>query len=338
MESLSASRRSTVASMTATGTFCGLVGSSAAMKRVYRLIKQFAAAAVPMLFLGDTGTGKGMAARALWAQSGGRSPFVVFNCASVPEGLADSILFGHERGAFTGAVRQHRGVVERADGGTLFLDELGELPTHAQVKLLRVLESGEFERVGGDRVLRSNFRLIAATNRNLQDMIRAGEFREDLFHRLGAARVTLPHLSERLEDLPELAQHLLDRWRDASGKDSPTGISAGALAALKLRRWPGNVRELRGVIETAAGLTSGPVINNQTIELLPSTSFASLTSGPPSSDSLSLDQAVLRAEAGAIRRALARAEGNREEAAELLEISPATLFRKLRRLREREVL
>lgn len=239
-----------------------LVGESAAMMTLYDRLARVARADSTVLISGETGTGKELAARAIHRDSTrARGPFVAINCAALTETLLESELFGHERGAFTGAVAQKRGRLELADCGTLFLDEVGELPPTMQAKLLRVLQEREFERVGGTRPVKVDVRLISATNRSLIDEVRAGHFREDLYFRLNVVTVALPPLRDRRADIPLLASHFLNRCASTTGRPI-IGISAAAISCLKAYRWPGNVRELENAIEHA-------VVLGSTQEILP---------------------------------------------------------------------
>jgi transcriptional regulator with PAS, ATPase and Fis domain len=302
-----------------------MIGSSNLMQHVREQIARFARSPVPILILGETGTGKELCAAAI-AQLSGRQPFVPVNCATFPDGLAESELFGHERGAFTGAVRAHAGVVALADGGVLFLDELGELPLAMQAKLLRTLESGEYRRVGSNQTLRSKFRILAATSGDLEKIIASGRLRPDLLHRLGAVRVGLPALRQRLEDIPLLAEDFLLRYRERS-ELGPLRIAPEACAALMQYQWPGNVRQLRNVIEGAAAVAG----DDDVIRLPHVLQFVAPTTAAPNhnGDIPSLAQARKNAEQRAILDALGQAGGNRERAAKLLQISQATLYRKL---------
>jgi formate hydrogenlyase transcriptional activator len=237
--------------------FEDIIGRSAALKKGLRLVEQVAATDATVLILGETGTGKELVARALHHLSARRQrPLVKVNCAALPTPLLESELFGHERGAFTGATAQHIGRFELAHGGTIFLDEIGELPLESQVKLLRVLQDGELERVGGSRTVHVDVRVIAATNRNLDEAIKAGEFREDLYYRLHVFPVTLPPLRERLEDLPELVNHFVHKYAVKLGKRLET-IPQAVMDAWHAHPWPGNVRELEHVIERAVILARG---------------------------------------------------------------------------------
>lgn len=302
-----------------------LIGSTCGMQLVRDHIERIARSPVPVLIVGETGTGKELCAEAI-ALLSGREPFIPVNCAALPESLVESELFGHERGAFTGAVRPHTGVIAAADGGTLFLDELAEVPNAVQAKLLRTLESGEYRPLGSAKTFKSQFRILAATSGDLERIISAGHLRADLFHRLGAVRVRLPPLRERLQDIPFLAEEFLRRYleRCASG---PARISEQACTVLMQHEWPGNIRQLRNVVEAAAAVAGPePVIDMlHVVEVLASS--AAETSPPAALPSLS--ETRKRAEQRAILEALRLAGGNRERAAKLLHISQATLYRKL---------
>lgn len=263
-----------------------------------------------VLLLGESGTGKELFARSLHAASKRRSgPFVALNCAAIPEGLVENELFGHERGAFTGADRRHSGRFEQASGGTLFLDEVGELPLAVQGKLLRVLEERTFERVGGGKPVRADVRMVAATNRPLDEMVAAGTFRADLYFRLNVFPVALPALRERASDIPELARHLLATLATRHHRTAPELTDEG-VELLATQSWPGNVRELSNVLERALILHGGGQLGAR--ELLP---LLSPLSGAGEADRL--------------RRALAEAAGDRHAAAERLGWSYRTLLRRI---------
>jgi transcriptional regulator with PAS, ATPase and Fis domain len=235
--------------------FENIVTQSKRMKAIFRLIERVASTASTVLITGESGTGKELIARAILSNSDRKDkPFVTVNCGAIPENLLESELFGHVRGSFTGAVKDHMGLIETADGGTLFLDEVGEIPLPVQVKLLRFLQEGESRRVGDTKVRRFDARIISATNRNLEEATRDGLFREDLYFRLSVIPIALPPLRERREDIPPLATHLLQRLCDA-GSRNVTGISSEALKALMDYPWPGNVRELENMLEYALHLT-----------------------------------------------------------------------------------
>jgi two-component system, NtrC family, response regulator AtoC len=305
------------ASAAAAGPAPAPTGRSAAILAARALAERAASSSLPVLLRGETGTGKEVFARYIHARglrAGG--PFVPLHAASVPPSLFEAELFGHERGAFTGADARRDGFLARASSGTLFLDEVGELPPEAQVKLLRVLETGEFYPVGSSTLRRSDFRLIAATNRDLERAVPEGSFRSDLLFRLNALQIQLPPLRERREDLPLLIEELL----------RPTGKTAAPalLEAVSERSWPGNLRELRNALERAALMAAGDVIGPEDLPL-PSVDTMAATTLPGSP--LSMDDA----ERNAIAHAMAATGGKRGEAARLLGISEPTLRRKLRR-------
>ncbi len=236
--------------------FSNIITQSKKMKAIFRLIERVASTFSSVLITGESGTGKELIARAIIFNSDRKDkPFVTVNCGAIPETLLESELFGHVRGSFTGAVKDHQGLIETADGGTLFLDEVGEIPLAIQVKLLRFLQEGESRRVGDTKVRKFDVRIISATNRNLEEAVRDGAFREDLFFRLNVIPIFLPPLRERREDIPLLATHLLQRLCDAHSRNV-TGISSEGLKMLMDCPWPGNVRELENVIEYALHLTN----------------------------------------------------------------------------------
>jgi two-component system, NtrC family, response regulator AtoC len=237
-----------------------IIGSHRRMQEVYKLIGQVAAKDITVLITGESGTGKELVARAIYHHSGRKDkPFLAVNCAAIPEALFESELFGHERGAFTGAERMHIGKFERCHGGTLFFDEIGEMPLSTQAKLLRVLQYGEIERVGGSQTLKIDARIIAATNKNLEKAVEEGRFRDDLYWRLKIISIQLPTLRERSEDIPALVEYFLNRFGDEY-QASIRRIENGALARLKSHTWPGNVRELENTMRRAILLSSGDVI------------------------------------------------------------------------------
>lgn len=302
-----------------------LIGQSAAMDHVRGQIRRFGTAPIPVLILGETGTGKEVCA-SLIASLSGRSPTRAINCAAFTETLVESELFGHERGAFTGAVRTHTGVIAAANKGILFLDELEEIPMPVQVKLLRTLESGEYQPVGSSQVKRSDFRLLTATNRDPDELVASGRLRADLLYRLGYARIWLPPLRQRREDIPLLAQEFLTR-QVLRGHSAILAIEACARAFLMQQDWPGNVRQLSHVMEAAVAMagTSRSITVDHLIEVLtPHRTRPQVTERP-----FSLAEVRQRAERHAILDALRVTEGNRERAATMLDISIATLYRKL---------
>jgi formate hydrogenlyase transcriptional activator len=244
-----------------------IIGGDVSLERVLKLVESVAPTGATVLLRGETGTGKELIARAIHEQSSrSRRGFVKVNCAAIPTGLLESELFGHERGAFTGAFAQRIGRFERAHGGTLFLDEIGDIPLELQPKLLRVLQEQEFERLGGTWTIRTDVRLVAATNRNLEEMVREGDFRTDLYYRLNVFPILLPPLRERRSDIPALVRHFMERLARTMHKRIET-IPADTMAALCACDWPGNIRELENVIERALILTSGPVLQVPTSEL-----------------------------------------------------------------------
>jgi transcriptional regulator with GAF, ATPase, and Fis domain len=237
-----------------------IVGTSPALRRALRALEQVAPADTTVLLLGETGTGKELLARAVHAGSARRGrPFIRVDCGAIAPGLVESELFGHERGSFTGALQQRLGRFELAQGGTLFLDEVGEIPPDVQVKLLRVLQEGEIERVGSGTPIRIDARIIAATNRDLQADVAAGRFRADLYYRLSAFPIRAPPLRERLEDLPLLVDHLLARFQRKLGRRL-RALAPGSMERLRGYAWPGNVRELQNVLERACVLAQGEVV------------------------------------------------------------------------------
>jgi len=236
-----------------------MLGTSPAMREIFAHLEKVAPSDLTCLITGETGTGKEMVARALHNASSRKSkPFVVLDCGSIPRELIESTLFGHEKGSFTGAVNQHVGCFEQATGGTIFLDEIGELDITLQPKLLRVLEQREIKRVGGDKTIKVDVRVLAATNRDLREEVNKGTFREDLYFRLSVVHVELPPMRERREDIPSLANHFLREV--ASRRGMTMSWSQDAMAALVSHAWPGNVREMRNVVERAAALSDGPVM------------------------------------------------------------------------------
>nr|WP_274621980.1 sigma-54 dependent transcriptional regulator [Myxococcus fulvus] len=247
----------------------GMVGGSAAMRDVFERLRKVAPSPATVLVLGESGTGKELVARALHAQSPrADGPLISVNCAAIPEGLLESELFGHEKGAFTGALTAHAGLVEAAHGGTLFLDEVGELPAPAQARLLRMLQDGEVRRVGATRPRKVDVRIVAATHRDLPRRVQEGAFRQDLYFRLRVVEIRLPPLRERGEDLPVLAKYLLEKACRRIGRP-PATLSPESLQALMAHPWPGNVRELENALERAVILSEGPVITPDLLALEP---------------------------------------------------------------------
>jgi DNA-binding NtrC family response regulator len=256
-----------------------LVGSSLTFQDITRRIREAAQGRSTVLIMGETGTGKGLIAKAIHEQSRERDkPYQLIDCTTVPEGMVESELFGHVRGAFTGAISDKPGLFELASGGTAFLDEIGELPLAMQSKLLRVLEENEVRPVGGTRVKRVDMRFIAATNQDLEEKVRTGEFRKDLFYRLAVVVIRVPPLRERRDDIPVIARHMLARFGREMGKPN-LHLEPSAMAELAEYRWPGNARELRNVIERAVMLTTQDTIPVHEIRKLLPSSARSVSSG-----------------------------------------------------------
>ncbi len=295
----------------------GIITSCPAMVKVCRTVEKVAPADVSVLLTGESGTGKEVLARALHELSPrSDGPFIAINCAAIPENLLESELFGHEKGAFTGAVKQTQGKIELADGGTLFLDEIGDLPLPLQVKLLRFLQERVIERVGGRKPIPVNVRVVSATHQELSEMIASGAFREDLFYRISELVVRIPPLRERANDPVILARHFLNRLNKELGR-SIRGFTSDALAALAKYDWPGNVRELENRLKRAVIMAEGKRITAQDLEL---------AAEPEEIPPLNLKEVRERAERDALTRALAQVDGNVSQAAKLLGVSRPTLY------------
>jgi DNA-binding NtrC family response regulator len=298
-----------------------LVGKNPSMERVRQLIAKVAPTHSTVLILGETGTGKELVARALHEQSlRDEQPFVAINCGALPESLIESELFGHRKGAFTGADEHRVGLFEMAHGGTIFLDEIGELPKAMQAKLLRVLECGEVRRIGDNEAFRVDVRVICATHRDLAEMVEAGDFREDLMYRINTFEIPLPPLRFRLDDIPSLAYHLYRRFRPSADLDEQS-FTPEAIDALRSHTWPGNVRELANVVEHATILCDAPPIG---LEHLPQT-FGARSARVPELGPLTLRELEMHA----IHQALERHHGNKVTAADELGVSLKTLYNKL---------
>jgi two-component system NtrC family response regulator len=303
----------------------GIIGDSGRMQEVLSLVRRVAPSDATVLIRGESGTGKELIARALhYASPRAAGPLIKVNCAALAESLLEAELFGHERGAFTGAVASRKGRFELADGGSIFLDEIGDLPPHLQVKLLRVLQEREFERVGSSRPIKVDVRLLAATHRDLEALVREGRFREDLYYRINVVTIVLPPLRERREDLPPLIEHFLRGFAGKNGK-TVRGLTREAREALLRYDYPGNIRELENLIERAVVLTRDDVIG---VEDLP---LALETPASGSVDEAGLIAAVEGLERRMIREALAKADGTQTRAAELLGISERVLRYKLKK-------
>jgi two-component system, NtrC family, response regulator HydG len=305
-------------------SFASLVGKSREMQQVYELIERLAAVPSPALIVGETGTGKELVARAIHHQGPrARQAFVAVNCAALPEALLESELFGHARGAFTGATQPRKGLFVEADGGTLLLDEIGDMPLTLQAKLLRVLESGEIRPVGSDSVRHCEVRILAATHRVLEDLVAENRFREDLYYRLKVVSVRLPPLRERPEDIPLLAEHFIARVRERVPGAVVQSLAPDAVRLLEAHSWPGNVRELEHVIESAVVTGTGSSVSARDLE----TSFAGIARHPI--ERAKRDLIPLRdLEQEYITWVLGRTGGNKTRAAEILGIDPSTLYRR----------
>jgi len=306
-----------------------LIGDGPAMQQVRALISRVAPTEARVLITGESGTGKELVAAAIHAESRRRArAFVTVNCAAIPRDLVESEMFGHERGAFTGATERRLGRFELAHGGTLFLDEVGDLSQEAQAKLLRTLETGELQRIGAEMATRIDARVVAATNRQLDEAVHHGSFREDLFFRLNVFPIELPPLRQRLEDLPALVSHLAERIRPRHA----VSFTDAALQALAAYSWPGNVRELANLVERLS-ILSGPVIDASAVRQVLRGGSASVPATPPSPLlGRSLTEALDEFERGLIAAAVAQAHGNMAEAARILQTDRANLYRRMRRL------
>jgi len=307
----------------------GIIGNSPAIQRVLATVRQIAPGEIPVLITGESGTGKELIAQAIHRNSKrAKKHFKPLNCAGLSESILESELFGHVKGAFTGAERDREGVFEYAHGGTLFLDEIGDMPLAMQAKLLRVLESGEIVRVGSNEPKHVNVRLVSATNHDLEELIADGSFRQDLYYRIRGAHIPLPRLSDRREDIPVLVRHFAEQFTHRMNKDA-ISVDDDAMMTLMQYDWPGNVRQLINVVQNLVlevddgriGMHHIPVEVRQSAsaETTDTASLGSLTG-------LSLDQI----EKHAIRNALRLAQGNREHAAKMLGIGERTLYRKLK--------
>ncbi len=306
-----------------------IIGKSDKMREVFELIEKVSPTKTNVLLSGESGTGKELVAKAVHYNSPRKNkPFIVLNCGAIPENLLESELFGHMRGAFTGAIANKRGLFEAADGGTIFLDEIGELPLPMQVKLLRVIQDREFTRVGGTDSIRVDVRIISATNKDIEEAVRKGEFREDLFYRLNVIQLKLPNLRERKEDIPLLAQHFLKVFSGELGKNIRQ-ISPGGMKLLMKYDYPGNVRELQNMIERAVALEGSNVLTAQNLSSYVDEQH-DLTRSEINleipKEGIDLEKAVENLEKTLILKALEKTRGVKKRAAELLHIN----FRSMR--------
>ncbi len=327
---LEATRRALAIGGVASGRYADMVGRGAAMQRTLALVDKVAPTTMPVLLLGESGTGKELIARAIHANSPRAArPFVAENCGAIPETLLESVLFGHVKGAFTGADRARAGLFEVADGGTLFLDEIGEMSAAMQAKLLRVLQDGDVRPVGGDRSRRVDVRVLAATHRDLGEMVRKGTFREDLFYRIAVMVVPVPALRERREDIPALIAHFIDKHSHRN-----VSVDRGAMSRLLHHSWPGNVRQLENEVMRACVLSDGTIREQ---DLSPAVAIAEArTMDAPKSDTLDLRTAVDDLERQLIERAMRAHGGNQSRAARALGLSRFGLQKKLKRFRANE--
>jgi transcriptional regulator with GAF, ATPase, and Fis domain len=311
-----------------------IVGRTPRMLELFRLLDRITDTALPVVIQGESGTGKELVARALHFNGPRKDrPFVSENCAAIPETLLESTLFGYVRGAFTGADHDTRGLFEVADGGTLFLDEIGEMSPGMQGKLLRVLQQGEFRRVGSERTRRVDVRIVAATNRDLARMVEEGKFRQDLYFRLNVARIMLPALRERRDDIPLMVEHFLSARAKAEGRADPKPLDPAALGRLVAYRWPGNVRELENEITRAHALSGDRIGASDLSPHVAAAGEGTAVAAVHDPDSLLLKPRVEGLERGLIREALGRCGNNQTKAAELLGLSRFGLQKKLKRYR-----
>jgi transcriptional regulator with PAS, ATPase and Fis domain len=313
----------------------GAIGLSESLVDVYRVIDRVADTTCTILITGESGTGKELVARAVHKQSPRSSKaFVAVNCGAIPEALLESELFGHARGAFTGAHANKIGRIALAEGGTLFLDEIGEMPMSLQVKLLRVLQAREYSPVGDNRTLKADVRIVAATNVNLENAVQAGTFREDLYYRLNVIHLTVPALRERPEDVPLLVQHFLKKAKERVGRTNIEGISRAAAQILADYQWPGNVRELENTVERAVLLCQGSMLEPKDLpQRLCGLGVEKRMSPRLPDTGLDLRNAVESFENQLIRQALERTKWNKKQAASLLGLNRTTLVEMLKRKR-----
>ena len=318
------------------GTFGALVGNNVEMRKIYHVIAQAAPTNASVLITGESGTGKELVAQTIHQLSPrARGAYVPINCAAIPDTLLESELFGHERGAFTGAIERRQGCFELADHGTLFLDEIAEMTPPTQVKLLRVLQERSFRRVGGRAEQAVDIRIIAATNADPQTAVKDGKLREDLYYRLNVFEITLPPLRERKDDLPLLIQGFINEFNGRNGR-SVAAVDAAAMAMLEAYSWPGNVRELRNVIERATIVADGRFIAPKDLPSLAGNGRSTGAADAPAAPGLTAGMTVAQAEQQLIHITLEHTGGNKTRAAELLGISLKTLHNKLHREAEEE--
>lgn len=309
---------------TGTVTFSGLIGHDSGLANIIKVGKKAAASDIPVLMLGETGTGKEVFARAIHGESARvGKPFVAVNCGAIPEHLVESTLFGHEKGAFTGAIKKTIGRFREADGGTIFLDEVGDLPLDAQVKLLRVLQQKEVVPVGDGKPVKVNVRILSATHRDLEKDVASGKFRDDLYFRLNVLPIHAPALRDRRSDIPSLVRHFVERFC-VSEKCTIKGITDEAIELLACRDWPGNVRELENILHRAVVLSDKEILDRDDFDL--TIQQKKISSGAPSL----IIKTMKEIEQDAIDHALKITNGNISRAAELLGIAKSTFYRKMK--------
>ena len=312
--------------------FKDIIGHGTAMRKIFRIVEKVAGSDTTIMLNGETGTGKGLIARAIHKASGRKDqPFIQINCGATPEGLLESEFFGYRRGAFTGATADKAGKFEIAQGGTIFLDEIGDMSADLQVKVLRVLEEGEFERVGGNETIKTDARIIAATHRDLEEEVQKGNFREDLFYRLYVIPIMLPTLKERKADIPYLVSHFIEQFADKKAA-SRTKFSDDAMAILVNYAWPGNVRELKNLIERLVVLhESDEIVPEELPEKIRAESSRAAQRKDVRVEGISFNTAVSEFEKALIISALDRTNWVKNRAAQLLKIKRTTLVEKIKR-------
>jgi len=310
--------------------FDNIVGSSGVMQDIFRKIRKVARSTATVLIEGESGTGKELIARAIHYNSPReKGPMVEVNCASIPPTLIESELFGHEKGSFTGAYRTQKGKFETADGGTIFLDEISLLTPDLQGKLLRVLQERSFERVGGNRKIEVDVRVIAATNQDLKEMVDRGMFREDLYYRLNVVPIYIPPLRQRPGDIPALVKHFMKQLGEEN-PDAPEGITQGALDALSEYDWPGNVRELENCLESAMVMAEGDVISEEHLSFLARSGWDNEVVPDSDAEQLTLKEQLERTERRILKHTLEVVNGNRTRAAEILGLSTRAIRYKIK--------
>lgn len=313
--------------------FCGMIGSMREMQKIYTTIKKVADTPANILILGESGTGKELVARAIHENSSrAKIPIVVINCGGIPENLLESELFGYMKGSFTGAYADRQGLFEMARGGTIFLDEIGELPPVLQVKLLRIVQEKTFRRIGGGEDIKVDVRIISATNQNLEEKVKKGEFREDLFFRLNVIPIHVPPLRERKEDIPLLTKHFIEKYAREFGKEIRT-ISSYAMELLMGYAFPGNIRELENIIERSVAMESSNIILPENLLLSTSTDTASMSLNIEIPDKgIDLNAELEKIEKKFIEKALLKAKGSKTRAGELLQVTFDSLRYRIEKL------